>query len=60
MVMLVSATIRSASSQAPDFPNRLRYEEFGRIEDFLPGHCSVWLKKGSVHKSIACLPVAQP
>ena len=33
------------SFQAPDFYKRHGYEEFGRLENFPPGHARIWLRK---------------
>lgn len=41
----IGVYLDSFTFQAPDFYKRLGYEEFGRIEDFPPGHSRVWLKK---------------
>ena len=32
--------------QAPDFYRRLGYREFGRLDDFPPGHSRIWFVKG--------------
>lgn len=41
----IGVYLDSFTFQAPDFYKRQGYEEFGRIEDFPPGHSCVWLKK---------------
>ncbi|MCJ8142368.1 GNAT family N-acetyltransferase [Ancylobacter sp. A5.8] len=41
----IGAYVDTFSFQAPEFYTRRGYEEFGRIEDFPPGHACVWLKK---------------
>lgn len=41
----IGAYVDTFSFQAPEFYVRRGYEEFGRIEDFPPGHACVWLKK---------------
>ena len=41
----IGVYLDSFTFQAPDFYKRLGYEEFGRIEDFPPGHSRVWPKK---------------
>lgn len=41
----IGVYLDSYTFQAPEFYKRQGYEEFGRIEDFPPGHARVWLKK---------------
>jgi len=31
--------------QAPKFYERLGYQEFGRLDDFPPGHARIWFTK---------------
>jgi hypothetical protein len=33
------------SFQAPDFYRKLGYEEFGRLDDFPPGHSRLFFRK---------------
>ena len=37
--------LETYSFQAPDFYARHGYEPFGQIDDYPPGHASIWLKK---------------
>ncbi|MBB3771901.1 GNAT superfamily N-acetyltransferase [Angulomicrobium tetraedrale] len=41
----IGAHVDTFSFQSPDFYVRQGYEEFGRIDDFPPGHSCLWLKK---------------
>ena len=41
----IGAYVDTFNFQAPEFYVRQGYEEFGRIDDFPPGHACVWLKK---------------
>lgn len=37
--------LQTATFQAPEFYRRREYVEFGRIDDFPPGHALLWLRK---------------
>lgn len=37
--------VQTATYQAPDFYRRLGYVEFGRLDELLPGHAMIWLRK---------------
>jgi GNAT superfamily N-acetyltransferase len=37
--------VQTATYQAPGFYERLGYAEFGRLEELLPGHDMIWLRK---------------
>ena len=37
--------LNTYSFQAPRFYQRLRYEEFGRLDGMPPGHCRIWFAK---------------
>ena len=39
------AYVDTFTFQAPKFYERLGYREFGRLEDFPPGHSRIWLAK---------------
>lgn len=39
------ASIDTFSFQAPEFYKRFGYAEFGRLDDYPPGHCRIFLKK---------------
>ncbi len=41
----VSSYLDTFSFQAPEFYKRLGYAEFGRLNDFPPGHSRIWLTK---------------
>ncbi|WP_269930258.1 GNAT family N-acetyltransferase [Aminobacter sp. HY435] len=41
----IGVHLDSYTFQAPEFYKRQGYEEFGRIDDYPPGHSRVWLKK---------------
>lgn len=41
----LGAYLETFTFQAPDFYKRLGYKEFGRIDDYPPGHATIWLKK---------------
>lgn len=41
----IGVHLDSYTFQAPEFYKRHGYEEFGRIDDYPPGHSRVWLKK---------------
>jgi ribosomal protein S18 acetylase RimI-like enzyme len=41
----VGIRLDTASFQAPDFYSRHGYTEFGRIEDYPPGHARLWFMK---------------
>lgn len=40
-----NAWIDTFSFQAPAFYKKLGYSEFGRLDDYPPGHCRIFLKK---------------
>jgi GNAT superfamily N-acetyltransferase len=40
-----SCYLDTFSFQAPEFYERHGYEEFGRLEDFPPGHARIWFSK---------------
>jgi len=37
--------LETFSFQAPEFYKRHGFQEFGRIDDYPPGHATIWLKK---------------
>jgi len=41
----IGIRLDTMSFQAPDFYRRLGYSEFGRIEDYPPGHTRIWFAK---------------
>lgn len=41
----VGVRLNTTSFQAPSFYHRNRYTEFGRIEDYPPGHSRIWFMK---------------
>lgn len=41
----LGAYLETFSFQAPDFYKRQGFHEFGRIDDYPPGHATIWLKK---------------
>ncbi|MCG7503678.1 GNAT family N-acetyltransferase [Mesorhizobium retamae] len=41
----LGAYLETFSFQAPEFYKRHGFEEFGRIDDYPPGHATIWLKK---------------
>lgn len=41
----LGAYLETFSFQAPDFYQRHGFQEFGRIDDYPPGHATIWLKK---------------
>lgn len=41
----LGAHLETFSFQAPDFYERHGFREFGRIDDYPPGHATIWLKK---------------
>ncbi len=41
----LGAYLETFSFQAPEFYKRHGFQEFGRIDDYPPGHATIWLKK---------------
>lgn len=41
----VNATLETLTLQAPNFYKKRGYVEFGRLEDFPPGHAKLYLRK---------------
>jgi GNAT superfamily N-acetyltransferase len=41
----LGAHLETFTFQAPDFYKRFGYEEFGRIDNYPPGHATIWMKK---------------
>ncbi|WP_244642498.1 N-acetyltransferase [Phyllobacterium sp. 628] len=41
----LGAHLETFTFQAPDFYRRFGYEEFGRIDNYPPGHATIWMKK---------------
>ncbi|MFD9897326.1 GNAT family N-acetyltransferase [Mesorhizobium sp. NPDC059025] len=41
----LGAYLETFSFKAPEFYKRHCFQEFGRIDDYPPGHATIWLKK---------------
>lgn len=41
----IGIQLDTVSFQAPEFYRKLGFTEFGRVEDFPPGHTRIWLMK---------------